>query len=427
MIRKEHLNIIFIGHVDSGKSTLSGQILLQTGKVDQRTIEACMREAKEKNRESWYLAYIMDSNEEERDTGKTVHVGRASFETDRKRYTLLDAPGHKSYVPNMLNGVSQADVGILIISARRGEFESGFERGGQTREHTMLARTMGISHLIIAINKMDESTVMWSQERYNYIVNSLTPYLRKMGYKQNEITFLPLSGYSGANVKEPVDESICPWLFDRRSLLNVLDQLDPISRDLTGPLRMPVVHKYKGTAILTKIASGIATINRELIISPTNKPCRVTGILVDEVNTDTAVAGENAIIELSGIEEQDMHVGFVIGENAQSSKEFECQLVITDTLENIPVITAGYGAILHIHNVETECKIVDLISQMNKKTGKKMHQKPMFVRAGDVCKALISVDQTIAIETFGANQHMGRFTLRDMGKTVAIGKITKLN
>ena len=156
---REHLNVVFIGHVDAGKSTLSGNILYLTGYVDKRTIEKYEREAKQRNRESWFLAFIMDTNEEERAKGKTVEVGRAPFETEAKRYTILDAPGHKNYVPHMISGAAQADVGILVISARRGEFETGFERGGQTREHAMLCKTLGVRFLIVVINKMDDPTV----------------------------------------------------------------------------------------------------------------------------------------------------------------------------------------------------------------------------------------------------------------------------
>jgi peptide chain release factor subunit 3 len=152
---RDHLNVVFIGHIDAGKSTLAGQILFLTGGVDKRTIEKYEKEAKEKNREGWYMAYIMDTNEEERTKGITVEVGRAHFQTEKKRYTILDAPGHKNYVPNMIQGACQADVAILLISARKGEFETGFERGGQTREHAQLAKTLGVARLIVVVNKLD--------------------------------------------------------------------------------------------------------------------------------------------------------------------------------------------------------------------------------------------------------------------------------
>ncbi|XP_010165234.1 eukaryotic peptide chain release factor GTP-binding subunit ERF3A-like, partial [Antrostomus carolinensis] len=162
--KKEHVNVVFIGHVDAGKSTIGGQIMYLTGMVDKRTLEKYEREAKEKNRETWYLSWALDTNQEERDKGKTVEVGRAYFETEKKHFTILDAPGHKSFVPNMIGGASQADLAVLVISARKGEFETGFEKGGQTREHAMLAKTAGVKHLIVLINKMDDPTVNWSNE-----------------------------------------------------------------------------------------------------------------------------------------------------------------------------------------------------------------------------------------------------------------------
>lgn len=193
--KKRHLNVVFIGHVDAGKSTIGGQILYLSGQVDERTIQKYEKEAKDKSRESWYMAYIMDTNEEERAKGKTVEVGRAHFETETTRFTILDAPGHKSYVPNMIMGASQADIGVLVISARKGEFETGYERGGQTREHVQLAKTLGVTKLLVVVNKMDDPTVNWSKERYDEIESKMVPFLKSSGYNvKKDIQFLPISG-----------------------------------------------------------------------------------------------------------------------------------------------------------------------------------------------------------------------------------------
>lgn len=208
--KKEHVNVVFIGHVDAGKSTIGGQIMYLTGMVDKRTLEKYEREAKEKNRETWYLSWALDTNQEERDKGKTVEVGRAYFETEKKHFTILDAPGHKSFVPNMIGGASQADLAVLVISARKGEFETGFEKGGQTREHAMLAKTAGVKHLIVLINKMDDPTVNWSNERYEECKEKLVPFLKKVGFNpKKDIHFMPCSGLTGANLKEQSD--FCPW------------------------------------------------------------------------------------------------------------------------------------------------------------------------------------------------------------------------
>jgi peptide chain release factor subunit 3 len=209
---KEHLNIVFIGHVDAGKSTLGGNLLFITGMVDKRTMEKYEREAKEAGRESWYLSWALDSTPQERAKGKTVEVGRGYFETDARRYTILDAPGHKTYVPSMISGAAQADVAILVISARKGEFETGFERGGQTREHIMLVKTAGVSKVIIVINKMDDPTVEWQESRYNEIKDKMTPFAKAAGFNpKTDVTFIPISAYTGANLKERVSKSTAPW------------------------------------------------------------------------------------------------------------------------------------------------------------------------------------------------------------------------
>ena len=268
---KEHLNVVFIGHVDAGKSTIGGQIMFLTGMVDKRTLEKYEREAKEKNRETWYLSWALDTNQEERDKGKTVEVGRAYFETENKHFTILDAPGHRSFVPNMIGGASQADVAVLVISARRGEFETGFERGGQTREHAMLAKTAGVQHLVVLVNKMDDPTVKWNEARYNECKEKLTPFLKKVGFNpKKDIHFMPCSGLTGANLKEPTSDH--PW-YTGLSLIPYLDSLPNMCRSGAGPVRLPIVDKYKdmGVIILGKIESGRISKGQQLMMQPNKR------------------------------------------------------------------------------------------------------------------------------------------------------------
>lgn len=209
---KEHLNIVFIGHVDAGKSTMGGNLLYLSGMVDKRTMDKYEREAKEAGRDSWYLSWALDSTPQERAKGKTVEVGRAYFETDTRRYTILDAPGHKTFVPSMISGAAQADVAILVISARKGEFETGFEKGGQTREHIMLVKTAGVQKVVVVINKMDEPTVEWQKSRYDEIKDKLSPFIKAAGFNlKTDVTFIPVSAYTGANLKERVDKKLCTW------------------------------------------------------------------------------------------------------------------------------------------------------------------------------------------------------------------------
>ena len=191
---------------------MGGNLLYMTGMVDKRTMEKYEREAKDAGRETWYLSWALDSTPQERAKGKTVEVGRAYFETEKRRYTILDAPGHKTYVPSMISGAAQADVAILVISARKGEFETGFERGGQTREHIMLVKTAGVSKVVVVINKMDDPTVTWDKTRYDEIKDKLTPFIKSAGFNlKSDVSFLPVSAYMGNNLKVRVSKSVCPW------------------------------------------------------------------------------------------------------------------------------------------------------------------------------------------------------------------------
>ncbi|KAH8066945.1 hypothetical protein JL721_7938 [Aureococcus anophagefferens] len=355
---REHLNVVFIGHVDAGKSTLSGNMLYLTGFVDKRTIEKYEREAKQRNRESWFLAFIMDTNEEERAKGKTVEVGRAPFETEVKRYTILDAPGHKSYVPHMISGAAQADVGILVISARRGEFETGFERGGQTREHAMLCKTLGVRFLLVVINKMDDPTVQWK--------------------KKSATT-------------------------------------------------------TRGTMVMGKVESGRIAKGMKLTIMPTKQEVKVEQVYVNETTpVFSAKPGENVSFKVSGAAIEEICKGFVLcsAPVCRAVNKFTCQLALVELLEHRPIFTSGYTCMLHAHTSETEVTCSKLLSQVNAKV-KPMPGAPprpiCFAKQGAVVIAQLSVPETICLEVFEDMNQLGRFTLRDEGTSIAIGKIISLD
>ncbi|KAM5152923.1 eukaryotic peptide chain release factor GTP-binding subunit ERF3A isoform 2-T2 [Mantella aurantiaca] len=424
--KKEHVNVVFIGHVDAGKSTIGGQIMFLTGMVDKRTLEKYEREAKEKNRETWYLSWALDTNQEERDKGKTVEVGRAYFETEKKHFTILDAPGHKSFVPNMIGGASQADLAVLVISARKGEFETGFEKGGQTREHAMLAKTAGVKHLIVLINKMDDPTVNWSIDRYEECKEKLVPFLKKVGFNpKKDIHFMPCSGLTGANLKDPVD--CCPW-YTGLPFIPYLDNLPNFSRSVDGPVRLPIVDKYKdmGTVVLGKLESGSICKGQQLVMMPNKHNVEVLGLLSDEVETELVAPGENLKIRLKGIEEEEILPGFILCDPnnlCHSGRTFDAQIVI---IEHKSIICPGYNAVLHIHTCIEEVEITALICLVDKKTGEKSKTRPRFVKQDQVCIARLRTAGTICLETFKDFPQMGRFTLRDEGKTIAIGKVLKL-
>ncbi|CAG0881097.1 unnamed protein product [Darwinula stevensoni] len=426
--KKEHVNVVFIGHVDAGKSTIGGQIMYLTGMVDKRTLEKYEREAREKNRESWYLSWALDTNLEEREKGKTVEVGRAYFETDKKHFTILDAPGHKSFVPNMIGGAAQADLAVLVISARKGEFETGFEKGGQTREHAMLAKTAGVRHLVILVNKMDDQTVEWSEERFNECKEKLIPYLKKCGFNpKTDMGFIPCSGLTGAFLKEPPDESICSW-FRGPCFIPYIESLPSLTRNVDGPFLLPVVDKFKemGTIVLGKVESGSCTKGQSLLLMPNRTSVIVDQLWSDDDEVTQVSSGENVKIKLKGIEEDDVSSGFVLCEPSNpctSAKLFDAQVVI---LEHKSIICAGYSAVCHIHAIAEEVTVKALLCLIDKKTGEKSKTRPRFVKQDQIAIMRLETAGIICVETFKSVPQLGRFTLRDEGKTIAIGKVLKV-
>ncbi|KAF9247100.1 P-loop containing nucleoside triphosphate hydrolase protein [Melanogaster broomeanus] len=425
---KEHLNIVFIGHVDAGKSTLGGNLLFITGVVDKRTMEKYEHEAKEAGRETWYLSWALDSTPQERSKGKTVEVGRAYFETDRRRYTILDAPGHKTYVPSMISGAAQADVAVLVISARKGEFETGFEKGGQTREHVMLVKTVGVSKVVVVINKMDDPTVNWDEARYNEIKEKLTPFIKSAGFNPKDVTFIPISAYTGLNLKDPIPKSTCTW-WKGSSFLDHLDHMPMVDRKINAPLMMPISEKYKdmGTIAVGKIESGHIRKGDSLILMPNKVNVEVAAVYNEvEDEIPSAICGDNVRIRLRGVDDEDITPGFMLTSPknpVHAVRQFEAQLAI---LEHKNIICAGYSAVMHVHTLSEEITLPALLHYFDKATGRKSKKPPQFAKKGQKVVALVETPLPICIERFVDYPQLGRFTLRDEGRTVAIGKVTRL-
>jgi peptide chain release factor subunit 3 len=435
---REHVNLVFIGHVDAGKSTLSGSILYLMGMVDKRTIERFEKEAKTRNRESWFLAFIMDTSEEERQKGITVEVGRAQFCTEKNRYTILDAPGHKNYVPNMIAGAAQADVGVLVISARKGEFETGFEKGGQTREHALLAKTLGVRTLVVVINKMDDPTVEWAQERYEECVGKLKPYLKSCGFTiKTEVKFLPIAGLTGQNILEEVSPSVCPWWrpmytsgghnTSTPTVMSTFDNLVIPGRNADAALRIPVLDRYfeRGTIVMGKVESGTIRVGDEVVVAPTKKKSKVEALWIDETKVRSARPGENVLVKFN-LNVEDFQKGFVLcaGSVCRSTLEFKVQLALIDLLEHRPIFSMGYDCVMHAHTTEVEVTVKELNYVIDEKTGKNI--KRPFARQGQQVVCRLVVPLSTCLETFDDFPALGRVTLRDEGRTIAIGKIIQI-
>ena len=414
---KEHVNVIFIGHVDAGKSTLGGSILYATGMVDERTMDKYKREAREVGRETWYLSWALDLTKEERSKGKTVEVGRGFFETEKRRYSILDAPGHKNFVPNMIGGAAQADVGILVISARKGEYETGFEKGGQTREHAMLAKTQGVNQLCIAVNKMDDPTVQWSQDRFKECTEKLAQFLKSLGYQKTDLTFMPISAQTTLGIKDRVSTSICPW-YDGPSLLEYLDNLKNLERKLNAPFMMPISGKYRemGTMVEGKIEAGIIKKTAPYVMMPNREEVSISALYGEtEDEIPQASCGEQVRIRLRGIEEEDILPGFVLcspKRPVHCVSQFEAQIVL---LELKSILSAGFNCVLHVHSAIEEVQFDTLLSKLVK--GKGWPKKPPpFATKGDSIRARLKIiggAGRVCVERFEDYPQMGRFTLRD--------------
>jgi peptide chain release factor subunit 3 len=424
---REPVNVIFIGHVDAGKSTIGGHLMFLTGGVDKRTLEKYEQEAKAANRESWYLSWALDTNEEERAKGKTVECGKAFFATEKKHYTIIDAPGHKSYVPSMIAGSVQADVACLVISSRKGEFEAGFDNGGQTREHAMLAKAAGVKTLVVVINKMDIDG--WSEARFVEIVDQLTPFLKKTGFNPKDIQFIPISGQTGEGLISEVPKANCPW-YSGPAFVPFLDSLPKNARDLDKPFRMSIADMYTemGCFVMGKIIAGLLTKGTQLTLMPLERKVQVQQILLEDEEVDQVQSGDNVKLKLKNVEESDIYSGFTLcalGAPCAIATIFDAQVMI---MEYKSIICSGFTCILHIGTAVEEIEFVGLICYIDKKTGKpdKVKGRPRFIKEGEVAIVRIKCSQPICMETNKVNPTMARFTLRDEGKTLARGNCVKI-
>lgn len=429
--KKEHVNIVFIGHVDAGKSTLGGSILYVTGMVDERTLEKYRRDAKEAGRETWYLSWALDLTNEERAKGKTVEVGRAHFKLDvpspdgtiERDFSILDAPGHKAYVHHMIGGASQADIGVLVISARKGEYETGFEKGGQTREHALLARNTGVKQLIIAVNKMDDPSVNWDKARFDECTVKVSKFLEMLGYKKDDLTFMPISAQRTFGIKDRVPKDLCPW-YDGPSLLEYLTNMKTPERKINAPFMMPISSKYRdmGTMVEGRIESGVIKKNSSCIMIPNRTDVQIAALYGEtEDEISTATCGDQVRMRLRGVEEEEILPGFVLcspKRPVHTVTAFEAKIRI---LELKSILTAGYNCVMHVHTAVEEVTISQLLHKLEPGTGRKSKRPPPFANKGQTIIARVEVTSTagsVCAERFEDYNQMGRFTLRDQVSTV---------
>jgi len=424
---KPHLNLIIIGHVDHGKSTTIGHLFYLTKTVDERTAKAYEEEAKKMGKETFKFAWVLDKLKEERERGLTIDLAFLRFETPKYFFTVIDAPGHRDFVKNMVTGASQADAAVLFVSAKRGEFEAGIGAGGQTREHGFLAFTLGVTQLVVAVNKMDDPSVNWSQERYEEIKNEISRMLKIVGYKVEKIPFVPTSGWTGDNLVKRSDKM--PW-YKGPTLYEALDVFEVPPKPVKKPLRLPIQDVYTitgvGTVPVGRVETGVVKEGDTLIFMPANVKGEVKSIETHHVRIPKAEPGDNIGFNVRGISKTDIRRGDVGGhpDNPPTvAKEFLGQIIV---IYHPTAIAAGYTPVLHAHTGQIACRFVELIKKLDPRTGQTVEEKPAFLKTGDGALVRLEPVQPIAIEAYSDFPELGRFAIRDMGTTVAAGVVKEI-
>jgi elongation factor 1-alpha len=424
---KPHLNVVIIGHVDHGKSTTMGHFLYLTGTIDERTIRAYEEEAKKLGKETFKYAWVLDNLKEERERGLTIDLRFLKFETPKFFFTIIDAPGHRDFVKNMITGASQADAAILFVSAKKGEFEAGIGPGGQTREHAFLAFTLGVKQLIVCVNKMDDPSVNWSQERYNEVKNEVSRMLRLVGYNVAKIPFVPTSGWTGDNLVKQSPNM--PW-YKGPTLYEALDMFEIPSKPIDKPLRIPVQDVYSitgvGTVPVGRVETGVLKEGDRIIIMPSGIIGEVKSIETHHTRIPRAEPGDNIGFNVRGVAKTDIRRGDVVGppENPPTVvKEFIGQIIV---IYHPTAIAAGYTPVLHVHTAQIACRFAEILKKIDPRTGQTIEEKPSFLKTGDSALVKFEPLRPVCLEVYTEFPELGRFAIRDMGTTVAAGVVKEI-
>jgi elongation factor 1-alpha len=420
---KQKCNLVVIGHVDSGKSTSTGHLIFKCGGIDERTIEKFEKEAKLIGKESFKYAWVLDKLKAERERGITIDIALWKFSTKHFNFTIIDAPGHRDFIKNMITGTSQADVAILVVSAGTGEFEAGIGKDGQTREHALLAYTMGIKQIIIAVNKMD--TVDWNQERFEDIKKEVTLYLKKVGFQEKNINAIPYSGFKGDNLIEKSEN--LEW-FKGDTLIEALDKITPPERFSDKPLRLPLQDVYKitgiGTVPVGRVETGILKPNTPVIFAPGNIAAECKTVEMHHTLLEEANPGDNIGFNVKGLSAKDIKRGHVVG-NAKDNppKEAESFLAQVIVINHPNKISPGYTPVCDCHTSHIACQFNTLVEKIDRRTGAVIEAEPKEIKNNEACIVKMVPQKGMVVETFAEFPPLGRFAVRDMKRTVAVGII----
>lgn len=421
------VNMVVIGHVDAGKSTLMGHLLFLLGRVTKKAMHKHERESEIAGKGSFSFAWVMDAHEEERLRGVTMDVAVQHFTCPNGRpVTVLDAPGHRDFVPNMITGAAQADVGVLVVNATKGEFERGFKSDGQTKEHTLLARSLGVEQLIVAVNKMD--TVGWAQSRFDYIKMELEVFLRQAGYSKRNVRFVPISGMKGDNIVELNVKRLQEW-YTGPTLVQSIEQFEPVARDHDKPFRMTISDVYQderlGLAVGGKVEAGVLAGRDKLLVMPIGEICTVKNISRHGERVDWASAGDNVDVGLLDIDPHSLMVGSVLCDPQHPISvcdRVRGRIVVFNVTYPI---TKGYGVVLHTQSINESAHISKLVSLLDR-SGDVKKRRPRCISDKSTAVVEIRFDRPVCLELFSKYRALGRFTLRDRGRTIACGVVEKL-
>jgi len=439
---KTHINIVVIGHVDSGKSTTTGHLIYKCGGIDKRTIEKFEKEAQEMGKGSFKYAWVLDKLKAERERGITIDIALWKFETSKYYVTIIDAPGHRDFIKNMITGTSQADCAVLIVAAGTGEFEAGISKNGQTREHALLAYTLGVKQLIVGVNKMDSTEPPYSESRFGEIQKEVSTYIKKIGYNPDHVPFVPISGWHGDNMLEK--STNMSWHkgwkvkksdkkeYSGDTLLDALDNIDAPKRPTDKPLRLPLQDVYKiggiGTVPVGRVETGKIKAGMVVTFAPCNVTTEVKSVEMHHTALEEALPGDNVGFNVKNVSVKDIRRGNVCSDSkqdpAKGAADFTAQVII---LNHPGEIRAGYSPVLDCHTAHIACKFSELKEKIDRRSGKKLEDNPEKVKSGDAAIVLMLPSKPMCVEPFSEYAPLGRFAVRDMRQTVAVGVIKAVN
>lgn len=444
---KLHINIVVIGHVDSGKSTSTGHMIYKCGGIDKRTIEKFEKEAQDMGKGSFKYAWVLDKLKAERERGITIDIALWKFETTNYYVTVIDAPGHRDFIKNMITGTSQADCAVLIVAAGVGEFEAGISKNGQTREHALLAYTLGVKQMIVGVNKIDSAEPPYSEARYNEIKKEVSGYIKKVGYNPDSVAFVPISGWVGDNMVSP--STNMPWFkgwsIKRKNgttkkeesitgvtLLEAMDAIDPPARPTEKPLRLPLQDVYKiggiGTVPVGRVETGVIKPGMVVTFAPHGLSTEVKSVEMHHESIAEAFPGDNVGFNVKNVSVKDIKRGNVCSDSKNSpalgALDFEAQIIV---MNHPGQIHEGYTPVLDCHTAHIACKFAEFIKKIDRRTGKEVENAPKQLKSGDSAIIKMVPSKPMCVESFMEYPPLGRFAVRDMKQTVAVGVIKAVN